>query len=306
VLSVPVSVMVFTLDEEINLPYCLDSLSWCDDVIVVDSFSSDGTERICRQSGIRFYQHAFEGFGSQRTWALEHVPTRHTWVLILDADERVPLELAHEMAARVSRVGEDVGAFQVRRRFHLWGRWLRWSSLYPTWVVRLVRKDRVRYVDRGHAETQTVVGRIEALDHDLIDANLKGIDAWFERQNRYAEKDAQHELGQTAAYRPLADLLASDPLRRRSALKSLASRLPGRGLLFFLYAYVFRLGFLDGKDGFIFCQMWALRHAMIEIHKHDARRRLAVGRGSVDGAMRGGLNPTARHREERSGPCGYS
>ena len=74
--------------------------------------------------------------------------------------------------------------FRVRRRFHMWGRWLRYSSLYPSWVVRLVRKDRVSYVNRGHAETHIVEGRIEELENDLIDENLKGIDEWLERQNR--------------------------------------------------------------------------------------------------------------------------
>ena len=89
-----------------------------------------------------------------------------------------------------------MGAFRVRRRFHLWGRWLRYSSLYPTWVVRLVHKQRVRYVDRGHAETQSVNGEIRDLRNDLIDENLKGIDEWFARQNRYSRRDADYELAE--------------------------------------------------------------------------------------------------------------
>ena len=150
----PVTAMIFTLNEEPNLPACLDSLRWCDDVIVIDSFSTDRTEEICRERGVRFFQHPFAGFGTQRNWAVDNTSPRHDWILILDADERVPDAMADEMAARLASAPPDIAAFRVKRRFHLWGRWLEHSSLYPTWVVRLIHKDRVRYVNRGHAETQ--------------------------------------------------------------------------------------------------------------------------------------------------------
>src|SRR5690242_5961192 len=91
--AAPVSVMIFTLNEEVNLPACLASLRWCDDVIVVDSFSQDRTEAICREEGVRFFQHRFEGMDRQRNWALASTAPRHAWVLILDADERVTPEL---------------------------------------------------------------------------------------------------------------------------------------------------------------------------------------------------------------------
>src|SRR5262249_5591421 len=99
--SIPVSCLVYVLDEEVNLPHCLGSLGWCDDVVVVDSFSTDGTERIARAAGARFVQHAFTGFGDQRNWSLDHVPLCHPWALILDADERVPPTLAAELAGRL-------------------------------------------------------------------------------------------------------------------------------------------------------------------------------------------------------------
>src|SRR5262245_55499715 len=173
------SVLIFTLNEELHLPFCFDSLGWSDDVIVVDSYSTDRTEAICRERGIRFVQHVFEGFGRQRQWAMDNLPTKHDWILILDADERVPEELALEICEVLNDVPPTVGAFRLRRRFHFWGRWLRYSSLYPTWVVRLVHKQRVRYADCGHAETQSVIGEIRNLRNDLIDENLKGIDEWF-------------------------------------------------------------------------------------------------------------------------------
>ena len=273
----PVSVMIFTLDEEIHLPSCLAALAWCDDVIVVDSFSRDRTEAVAREHGARFFQHRFEGFGSQRNWALDETTPRHDWVLVLDADERVTPELVDEMRRVLRAPLDDVGAFRLRRRFYMWGRWLRYSSLYPNWVVRVVHRDRVRYVNRGHAETQEVRGAIRELEHDLIDENLKGIDEWFERQGRYARKEAEHELAEEgrASGGIWSRLASRDPLVRRAALKRLAWRMPGRPLAYFLYSYIVRRGFLDGRDGLVFCVMKSIYQALIVAKKYDIQRTRA-------------------------------
>jgi glycosyltransferase involved in cell wall biosynthesis len=265
--------MIFTLDEEAHLPSCLAAARWCDDIIVVDSFSTDATERICGEHGVRFFQHEFRGFGAQRNWALEHTAPRHDWVLILDADERVTPALAAELARVLREAPPSVGAFRVRRRFHMWGRWLRYSSLYPSWVVRVIHKDRVRYVDRGHAETQRVQGETRELHHDLVDENLKGIDEWFERQNRYSTKEAAFELAEDAVPLRLRELVSADPLARRAVMKRLARSVPGRPVIYFLYSYLWRRGFLDGRDGLVFCFMKAMYQGMIATKRYDARRR---------------------------------
>jgi glycosyltransferase involved in cell wall biosynthesis len=270
---VPISVMIFTLNEAANLPSCLASLEWCSEIIVVDSFSSDATPQICAAHGIRFFQNRFEGFGSQRNWALEHTHPAHAWILILDADERVPPELARELAEVAMSAPSDVAAFRVRRRFYMWGRWLRHSSLYPTWVVRFIRAGQVHYEDRGHAETQIVQGRIADLQHDLLDENLKGIDEWFERQNRYSSKDAEFEFANASTGARIHELFSSEPLVRRAAIKRIAARLPARGLAYFLYSYLWRGGFLDGRDGFAFCRMRALYQSQVALKLYDLRRR---------------------------------
>jgi glycosyltransferase involved in cell wall biosynthesis len=268
----PVSVMIFTLNEELHLPVCLDCLKWCDDVIVVDSFSTDRTQEISEEYGARFFQNAFEGFGSQRNWALENIKIKHDWVLILDADEKVPPELAEELCSIARDEHAYVGAWRMRRRFYMWGRWLRYSSLYPNWVVRFIHKDRVRYINRGHAETQDVQGETCDLQNDLIDENLKGLDEWFERQNRYSTKDAEYEVQQQGDSIKPKELLSSDPLTRHAALKRVAWRMPFRAFIYFIYSYFFRLGFLDGKDGLTFCMMKALYQQMIVIKKYEIMR----------------------------------
>ena len=269
--QIPVSVMIFTLNEQIHLPSCLDSLAWCDDVIVIDSFSTDATQTICEQRGARFYQNKFTGFGNQRNWALDNTKPKYEWLLILDADERVTPELLAEMAKLAQSDIEHIGAFRLRRRFYMWGKWLRYSSLYPTWVVRFIRVGRVRYLNRGHAETQDVEGAIMNLDSDLIDENLKGIDEWFNRQNRYASKEAEFELEQEKNGLDLLDLFALEPLKRRAALKRLAWKMPARGLVYFLYSYFLRLGLLDGRPGFVFCLMRAGYQSQIAIKKYDSK-----------------------------------
>ena len=131
----------------------------------------------------------------------------------------------------------------------------------------------VRFVNRGHAETQEVQGEINDLVNDLIDENLKGIDEWFERQNRYSTQDAEHELSLEDTPLAPGNLFSCDPLFRRATLKQLAICMPARPLLYFLYSYFLRGGFRDGKDGLIFCMMRALYQGMVVAKKHDLLRR---------------------------------
>ena len=266
-----VSAVLYTLNEEVHLPRCLAALRVCDDVVVVDSLSTDRTEAVCRERNVRFVQHPFAGFGEQRNWTFDHVPLKHPWALVLDADEVVTPELWHEIAERTRSAGPHVAAFRLRRRFHMFGRWLKHAGLYPTWVVRLVRVGRVRYVNRGHAETQIVQGRVETLDSDLLDHNLKGVAEWFERHNRYSTQEAVEELRQSAGVR-WRDALSRDPLVRRQWLKTMAWRMPMRGMAYFAYSYLFRLGVLDGRPGLEYCLMKAMYHQMIHIKKRELWR----------------------------------
>ncbi len=268
-----VSVFVFTLDEEENLPVCLDSLQWTDDIVVVDSYSKDNTIEICKRHNVRVFQHQFEGFGSQRNWALDNIERKYSWVLMLDADEQVSDELAREILGKVSRSDLDVCAFRVKRRFFLWGKWLKHSSLYPTWVVRLVRDDKVRYVNRGHAETQIVQGKIGVLDCDIIDENRKDIDAWFDRQNAYSRREAQYEVDQQSGPMRISDIISQDPVLRRAALKRLTWALPARAVWYFLYSYIWRRGFLDGREGLTYCLMRSMYQGMITIKKYDLSKQ---------------------------------
>ena len=266
-----ISTAIFTLNEEVNLPRCLESLRACDDVVVVDSFSVDRTVEIARAAGARVFQHTFTGFGDQRQWAFREVAFLHPWVLVLDADERVTPELWEEMVRQASVAPKEVAAFRLKRRFFWDGRWLRHANLYPSWVVRLVRPDRVRYINRGHAETQEVEGRVESLEEDLLDENLKGVDEWRQRQARYAEAESHFEASDAAPV-CVRELFSLDPLVRRAALKRAARRFPARGIFYFAYAWLLRGGCLDGAVGFRFCLEKACFQQQIQQRAAELRR----------------------------------
>jgi glycosyltransferase involved in cell wall biosynthesis len=133
----PLSVLVPTLDEEVNLPECLASLAWADQVIVVDSFSHDRTIAIAREFGAHVVQHEFENYSRQKNWALETLPFRHEWVLIVDADERVTPELRAEIEAVLA--APEWAGYYVNRRFIFLGTWIRHAGWYPSWNLRLFR-----------------------------------------------------------------------------------------------------------------------------------------------------------------------
>ncbi len=272
-MSCPVSCMVFTLDEEMNLPHCLKSLNWCDDIIVIDSGSADRTRDIARDAGARVFQHPFEGFGTQRNWALDHTEPKYDWVLILDADERTTPELVHNMR-RLIEERPELGAARVARRFMMWGKWLRYSSQYPVWVVRLVHRERVRYINRGHAETQQVDGDIAALDGDLIDENHKDLTHWHARQANYAAADARYELEQERTPLRWQEMTSPDPMVRRMFLKRLGWKMPFRALVYFVYSYLIRQGFRDGMEGWRFCRMRAGYQSMVVREKRQLRAGL--------------------------------
>ena len=156
--TLPISVIILTFQEESNIRGCLKSVSWADDVIVVDSFSSDGTIDAARAAlpSVRILQNAFEDFGQQRNWAIDNAAPKHPWVLFLDADERPTPACVAEMARVVAKPGDTVGYFLCARNYFL-GRWVRHCQLYPSWQLRLLKNGHVRYRKEGHGQRE--IGR---------------------------------------------------------------------------------------------------------------------------------------------------
>ncbi|MGE0433210.1 MAG: glycosyltransferase family 2 protein, partial [Planctomycetota bacterium] len=178
-----ISVLILTLNEEVNLPRCLESLAWSDDIVVLDSGSTDRTVEIARAAGARVVERKLDDWATHQNWAMESIDFRHPWVYYSDADEVVTSELRDEMMAIASTAtttdADEPVAYRVRFRNMFLGKWLRFSSLYPTWVLRFFRPERVRW-ERLVNPVPTVDGRVGHLRGHFIHYSFnKGLEAWF-------------------------------------------------------------------------------------------------------------------------------
>jgi glycosyltransferase involved in cell wall biosynthesis len=268
-----VSVLVLTLNEEINIGACLDTLSWSDDIVVLDSFSSDATTRIATEHGARIVQRAFDSYSAQRNFGLREIHYRNEWLVMVDADERMPPDLHAEILEIAAKPPEGVTLCTMRRRDHLFGRWIKRSSGYPTWFGRFVRLGHA-WVERPINEEYRTSGKTiklqQHLDHYPFN---KGFGEWFAKHDGYSTMEANMKFEQKQDRTPLVELFSRDARKRRKALKSLIYTLPGRPLLMFVALYIVKGGFLEGRAGLTFSLLRAWYEFMIDCKYRELRRR---------------------------------
>ncbi len=257
--SVALSAFVLTKNESSNLRQCLESLrGCCDDIHVVDSFSTDDTVEIAKEYGANVVQHAFEGHTRQRTWALHNLPFRHEWVIALDADHRVTTDLNAELRHIFVKPPDDVAGLFVKRRQIFRGRWIRHGGYYPKYMLKVFQHSKA-YLDDNEFDYRFYVnGRTEELKHDILEANENEwrISFFIEKHNKFASELAAEEIKREGGGLPylVKPLFFGNPDQRTLWLKLVWRHLPlyVRPFLMFVYRYFIRLGFLDGKEGFIF------------------------------------------------------
>lgn len=270
-----ISALILTLDEEVNIAACLSTLAWCDDVVVLDSFSSDRTTAIAEQHGARVVRRKFDNWSAHQNWAVQHIEFRHPWVLYLDADERCTADL-HVEAVSVAALQAPHAAFRIRRKDYFMGRWLRHAQLYPTWLVRLFRPQRIRYerLVNPVAIVDGSIGELTAhIDHYPFS---HGVAHWIARHNRYSDMEAIEAVkARDHDQLELGHLVSRDPNVRRRALKGLFFRLPARPAVKFAYYYAWRRGFLDGRAGLTYSILQAMYEYMIDCKRRELLRRSA-------------------------------
>lgn len=279
--TVPVSVVILTLNEEQNLPACLASVrDWAKQVFVVDAGSSDRTREIAGQVGATVVEHAFETHSAQWRWALENLPLKTDWVLALDADHRVTPELAQEISDLDPLALENVEGIYIKRRQVFRDHWIKHGGYYPKYLLKMFRADKVIIDSRDLVDHHFyVAGRVQKLHHDLIEANKKedDISFWIEKHNRYATLLAQEEHRSNHSQREplIRPSLLGTPDQQTLMLKHIWRRLPlfVRPFLYFLYRYIVRLGFLDGKEGAIFHFLQAFWFRLLVDIKLDELQR---------------------------------
>ena len=249
------SVIVLTKDEEANLPDLLTSVGPLRPAIyVVDSGSTDGTRDLARDAGCTVVEHPFETYAAQRNWAFDNLPITTPWTLCLDADERLTSELAAEISSLLEGPDPAVDGYMLRKRTHFMGRWLRWGGQYPAHHLRLFRSGKGRCEDRLYDQHFVVDGPVGRLRHDYIDIITDSLTNWIERHNRWATLEAQEMLGSETTGQ-VAPNWRGTPIERKRFLRMKVYRhapLFVRPFLLFLFDYVIRLGFLDGRAGLVF------------------------------------------------------
>lgn len=270
-----ISVLILTLNEEANIADCIRSVSWSDDIVVLDSGSTDNTVNIARELGARTYYRKWDNEKAQREYSLTQIRFRYPWVYNPDADERPESDLIRQMIEKARDRGTTQAGFRVRFKTMFMGKWIKRSSLYPTWVLRLYRPDKVR-IDREINLSFSLDGEEGKLDgHFLHYSFNKGLEDWFAKHNRYSTAEATESLKSILDGRlDIGGLFSfSDPVRRRRAMKELSFRLPMRPTLRFLYMYALRGGFLDGSPGYHYCRMISYYEYMIVLKMKEQRRR---------------------------------
>ncbi len=258
------SIYILTYNEELDIAACIESAMLSDDIIVVDSCSSDRTVEIASRYPIRVLQHPFESHGQQRTWMLESIPPKYEWVYILEADERMTPELFAE-CVQTSQNPDYIG-YYVAERVMFMNSWIRYSTQYPRYQMRLFRHGKVWFTDYGHTEREVCEGVTSFLKETYPHyTSSKGLSRWIEKHNRYSTDEAKETLYQLQQgkvnWRDL--FLGKSEVERRRALKDLSLRLPARPFLRFLYMYFLLGGCLDGRAGMAWCTLQAFYEYLI-------------------------------------------
>ena len=214
----------------------LESVQWADEILVVDSFSTDGTLDVCREFGARILQHEYVNSASQKNWALPQC--RHEWVLQIDSDEVLSPELREEAAKAAASAAPGLDAFRIPRRNHMLGRWVRHGGIYPDYQTRLIRRDKGRWQEREVHAHITVPGDVGTLRHDLLHYDIPSISKPLGNLDRYTryEADELKKKGKTFRWHQLL-------VRPCGA---------------FLYRYLWLQGFRDGWRGLIICAYWGM------------------------------------------------
>ncbi len=264
--KVPVSILIPIRNEAANLARCFASITWADEVFVVDSKSTDGSIEMSEKAGAKVVQFEFNGtWPKKKNWALENLPFKHPWVFILDADEELTPDAEAEFRAIVTNPNPPITGYWINRRFFFMGTWLK-HAYYPNWNLRLFLHKLGRYEQLTSVETAS--GDNEVHEHVVVSGeagNLKtemnhyafpNIGVFVEKHNRYSNWEARVALDHYL--HGSESSLQSKQVGGLRRLKAIMQKLPFRPTIRFLYVYIYQKGFLDGAEGYYFARLHAI------------------------------------------------
>ena len=268
------SVLILTLNEEKNLPACIASATGCEDIVVLDSGSTDRTCELALSLGARVHRRPFDSFAGQRNHAQHNIFFRNSWVFHLDADERLTPALIEE-CLEASEMNPPVDGCFVAPRMLWQGQWLPRCTDFPAYQARFVRAPTFEFIQAGHGQREAPGMRMGRMRHNYLHEMCpQGEEEWLRKHRKYARQEAALALAQAKlADRPSwQELFSNSALQRRRALKALSHTLPLRPAARFAYQYLLRGGFLDGKPGLEYCKLLACYEGFISEEKGRLRR----------------------------------
>lgn len=272
-----ISLIVLTKDEEQNLKKCLQSVEGLvSEIIIIDSGSTDGTEPIAREFGARFITHEFKNQADQFNWALAHAEPKGEWIMRLDADEELIPELKEEIANKLSGLPAEVNGVILRRRLYFLGRFIRHGGYYPTELLRIFRRGKGVSEEREMDEHLILLeGRSVKFENDFADDNRKDLGFWIAKHNGYAAREARAIIGGSAG-EVQAAFGGSQAEQKRWLKENVYQNFPLfiRPFFYYIYRYLFRLGFLDGKEGLVFHFLQAFWYRfLVDARLFEMRRK---------------------------------
>lgn len=284
-MKVPLSVIVPIKNEALNLPRCLRSIAWADEIFVVDSGSTDGSPGIAEAHGATVVPFRFNGtWPKKKNWALDHLDFKHPWVFIIDADEALPAEAAAEFAEVTRDERGPIAGHWINRRFLFMGKWLK-HAYYPNWNLRLFQHRLGRYEKLTEADTASgdnevhehvvVRGQTARLRTQMDHYAFPSVEVFVEKHNRYSNWEARVAAESAAPSGGKAALPQDAAAAARRRLRIFSQRLPFRPLLRFLYVYLWQKGFLDGREGYYFARLHGYYEFLSIAKTYELRRQAA-------------------------------
>jgi glycosyltransferase involved in cell wall biosynthesis len=256
-----VAIIILTYNESVHLPRALKHIAgFAQEVFVIDSFSTDDTVALAKAGGAQVLQHPFQNYAKQFEWALENAPITAEWVMRLDADEVVEADLAEEIAKRLPNLPQDVTGINLNRKTIFQGKFIRHGGRYPLTLLRIWRRGKAHIEDRWMDEHMYLTeGRAVTFSGGFADHNLFDLTFFTAKHNGYASREALDVLNQRLHLFEPQLKLAQESTAKQAKIKrllkeSIYNRLPFElsASLYFLYRYIFQLGFLDGRKGFVY------------------------------------------------------
>lgn len=305
--KIPVSVLIPAKNEEANLPACLQSVSSADEVFVVDSHSDDSSVEIAAAHGAQVVQFDFNGrWPKKKNWALDNLPFRNEWVLIVDCDERITPELWQEMAAVIEE--DELDGCYINRRVYFLGKWIRHGGKYPDWNMRFFRHAKGRYENLNteeirntgdnevHEHVVIAGNNIGYLRNDMLHIDFRDLYHWLARHNRYSNWEARVYYNILCGMDDSGTIganLLGDSVQRKRFLKKIWVRLPFKPTLRFILFYIIRLGFLDGYPGYVYGRLLSQYEYQIGVKLYELQ---------FGGSLNLANNDARSQRSESSSP----